>query len=211
MRRLTAVVSFALALTACGGDGTSDPDGDPGTSTSDAPVTTTTTSSAPDDPSTTTSPPVVGRPQTEAFTSDGYPANGTPGFLTAVRTETYDPFARLVFEFDGPVPEFALEYVDRPIVQSPSGQPVDIVGDVMLTVSMTPATGVDLSGDEPVETYTGPERLEIDAEVVNELVQTEDFESHMTWVVGLDEVVPFSFSTLEDPARFVVDIHTSDS
>lgn len=130
--------------------------------------------------------------------------------MTELRVESYEPFARVVFEFQGDAPEYKLEYVDGPVVASPSGNAVEIKGEAFLVLSLTPASGVDLSGDAPEMTYTGPDRVEIDAPPLHELLKTEDFESHMTWVIGVEDELPFSFSTLQDPPRIVVDVHLPD-
>lgn len=204
MRLLTAATAVVLMLTACG-------DGDGGATTTTTSEPSTTTSTVATTPSTTTTaPPIVGDVQVDPYESAEYPGTGSPGYLTEVRTEAYDEFTRIVFEFDAVVPEFKLRYTEAPVVASPSGEPVDIAGDQFLLISLAPASGVDLSGDEPVKTYTGPDRFGIDGAGVHEMVKTEDWESHMTWAVGIEEAVPFSFTTLEQPARVVVDIHTVD-
>lgn len=143
--------------------------------------------------------------------SAGYPGSGPTAFLTDLRTETYDDYTRLVFDFDRSPPEFRIEYGEAPVLASPSGLEVDLEGTAFLSVALAPASGVDLSGEEPVVVYDGPERLTIGSPTITDLVKTEDFESHMTWVLGLDAVVPFSFSTLDDPPRLVIDIHEEGS
>ena len=216
MRALAATAALALALTACAGttDDATTTTADPGATTTVAPTTAPPTTVAPTTTTTTTTttaPPTVGEPQTDAYTSDGYPGSGTPAFLTEVRTETYETFTRVVFEFNGEAaPEFTIEYVDRPVIASPSGNEVELAGDEALTIALAPASGVDLSGDEPVVTYTGADRLDIDSEFVSEMVKTEDFEAHLSWAIGTDDRYPFSFSTLPDPMRVIVDIHTAD-
>lgn len=165
-------------------------------------VTTTTTTTEPP------APPSVGEPRTDAHVSAGYPGAGPTAFLTDLRTETYDDFTRLVFEFDTSTPEFRIEYVEGPVLASPSGIEVDLEGTAFLSVALAPASGVDLSGEKPVVIYDGPERLTMGSATLTDLVKTEDFESHMTWVLGLDaSSVPYSFSTLDDPPRLVIDIH----
>lgn len=76
-----------------------------------------------------------------------------------------------------------------------------------LIVAMAPASGVDLTGSEAVQTYEGPQRFDVQAPKVNELARVEDFESHLTWAAGLDEKLAYSFSILSNPTRLVVDIH----
>lgn len=211
MRALAAVTALALALSACA-------DSTNGATTSAPAVTTTTLAATTTSPpaatttTTTTQPPTVGTPQTDDFTSSDYPGSGPVAFLTEVRTESYSTYTRIVFEFAGDAaPEFTIRQSDQPVLASPSGEPIDLEGSRALLVSLAPASGVDLSGDAPVIIYNGPDRIAIDASAVHEVVKTEDFEAHMSWAVGLDAVLPFSFTTLADPTRLVIDIHTEDS
>lgn len=215
MTRYVTPVALSLVLTACGGAATGDSTTTvaPGTTivepTSTTTVATTSTTTAPT--TTVTAPPMVGTPQTDAYQSDAFPGAGDTAFLTTVRTETYDTFTRIVFEFDGATPEFRIEYLDGEPLASPSGNPLDIEGNAFLSVIMAPAAGVDLSGDEPVVTYEGPDRISIDANAITQLVKSEDFEATLGWVVGLDSERPFSFTTLGDPHRLVIDIEVDTS
>ncbi|MBT8207479.1 MAG: hypothetical protein KJO18_04330, partial [Acidimicrobiia bacterium] len=136
---------------------------------------------------------------------------GETAFLTTVRTETYNTFTRIVFEFDDATPEYRIEYLDGEPLASPSGNPLDIEGNAFLAITMAPAAGVDLSGDEPVVTYEGPDRISIEADDITELVKSEDFEATLGWVVGLESEQPFSFTTLDDPHRLVIDIEVDVS
>lgn len=144
------------------------------------------------------------------YATAAYPGEGTPTYLEAVRTETYHSFTRVIFEFDSVAPEFQIQYVEPPVVASPSGEELNLQGDAALLVSMAPASGVDLTGAAPVIRYTGPDRIELEGDLANEVVAAEDWENHMTWAIGLDEMLPYSFSTLEEPARLVVDLHLAD-
>lgn len=213
IRYIATSLALALTLTGCadGETGSTTATTAPATTTSTA-ATTTTRPAAPTtlDPSTTTAPPTVGEAQTDAFATSAFPGSGAPALLQEVRTETYDSFTRLVYEFETAIPEYRIEYLDGPVRASPSGQEVDLAGSEFLAITMAPAAGVDLSGDQPVVTYEGPDRIEIGAGAISQIqmVKTEDFESHLTWVLGLDRRLPFSFSTLDAPPRVVVDLHS---
>lgn len=195
---------FVVALGACG-DAASEP-----TAAVPRPKDGTTTTT-----STTTSPaipPVVGDPLTGDHVSDGFPGSGAPAYLSDVDYQTYEPFTRIVFEFDGPAPEFAIEYLDGfQLTKRPSDQPVDLAGDKYLVVTMAPASGVDLTGDEAVETYTGPTTIALPSDVVRAMTEIEDFESHLGWAVGLEYRVSYSVTTLTDPTRLVIDLHTRET
>lgn len=179
------------------------------TTSSDTTTATIATTSSTTSTSTTTTIPAVGEPQTEEHQSDGFPGAGETGFLTDIEIATHQGYDRVVFEFDKAAPEFRIRYVEPPIEESPSGQEIDMQGTAFLEITMSPGSAVDLSGDAPEETYDGPDRFEPDeGPPIEEVVKTEDFEHVMAWVIGLDAEHPFSFTTLEDPHRLVVDIHT---
>lgn len=142
------------------------------------------------------SPPII---------SSDYPATGDVSFLTDVRYETHTDFSRVVFEYEAGTPfSYSVEYVDEAIPAS--GQPLDVGGEAILSVTMTPASAVDLSGAEPVETYEGPDRIEGAASPISELVLVEDFESVLTWAIGLEREPDIAVDVLDDPFRLVIDI-----
>ena len=82
-------------------------------------VTTTTASTAPGAtaaPSTTVA---------SGFgTSEVSVAPAKQGLLSAVRAARQDGFDRVVFEFEAAVPGYSVRYVDRPITEDGSGNPV---------------------------------------------------------------------------------------
>jgi len=202
MRRvLTLAVALLLAVGACGGDDETETTG-----TTEASSTTSTT----EDGSTPSSGPDGIDPMDDAGTdpvrSEG-DGEGT-SLLTDVRVARHEGFDRVVFEFDGPVPGFDVEYIEPPITEDGSGDEVDVRGDAFLQVRMEPASGFDLSG-EGEQTYDGPTRLsgeDAGTSVIQEVVRTGDFEAVLAWVVGISDEVDFRVDTLEDPTRIVVDV-----
>lgn len=141
--------------------------------------------------------------------SSDFPGSGEQSLLTEVRFGVHDGFERVVFEFEGGTDlSYLAEYVEEAI--PPSGNPVAVDGEATLQVTMTPASGVDLSGEEPVETYTGSDRIQpASAALVNELVLVEDFEATLRWAIGLPFRSEVAIDTLDDPHRLVVDIAAS--
>ncbi|MDX1748155.1 MAG: hypothetical protein R3324_19650, partial [Halobacteriales archaeon] len=94
------------------------------TTTSESTTTTSESTTTTIEPTTTTTDePVdpVGDPQTEPLVTDGFPGTGEIAFLTDVRLGRHEGFERLVFQFDGAAPEYRIEYVDGPVMESPSG------------------------------------------------------------------------------------------
>lgn len=96
----------------------------------------------------------------------------------------------VTFTFREGTPGFDVQYVEPPITQDGSGEEMQVAGSAFLGVRMEPASGVDLSGEEYEETYTGPERIP-GTGVIAEVVRTGDFEAVLSWVVGLDEERPY--------------------
>ena len=67
---------------------------------------------------------------------------------------------RIAFHFQGDgAPAFRAAYVEPPIVEDGSGNPVEIAGERFVEIRMEPASGADLSGPELVITYPGPHQL----------------------------------------------------
>lgn len=212
---LALAVVLVLALVACGGDGDGD-DRSEGAPTSEASPDAGSTDGAPatdgsgsegtpstsDGGSSTTQPPFPGDEEPKTGEADG---TGTAQ-LVAVRMAPQPGATRFVLEFAGDVqPGYDVRWVDGPITEDGSGNPVGIRGDAFLRVIVQPATGYDLEAGAP--TYTGPPRLPGPAGgTVTQAVRTGDFESVLTWVLGATERAPFTVSALTAPSRLVIDV-----
>jgi len=125
--------------------------------------------------------------------------------VTVGRHEGYD---RVVFQFKDVLPGYRVEYVKPPLRQDGSGNVIKVSGKAFVTVRMEPASGFDLTKNEGELVYTGPRRIsgeQAGTSVIREVVQISDFEAVLMWAVGLEERVDFRVTTLEDPARLVVD------
>jgi hypothetical protein len=106
----------------------------------------------------------------------------------------------VTFSFQDEVPGIAAEYIRPPILEDASGEEIDVEGTAFLHVRMEPASGVDLSGEEYVQTYTGPRRLEGTGGIV-EVVRTGDFEAVLGWVIGVDAERPYLLDVEGSTAR----------
>lgn len=154
---------------------------------------------------TTTALPVVGASTSPVST----PPGGGRGLLRAVRVAGQAGFDRITFEFEGDLPGYEVRYVDPPITEDGSGRTVEIEGDAFLQVRMEPASGVDITGEQVREVYTGSTRIQSDTKVVTEAVRTGDFEALLHWVAGVKGGrAPFKVTTLTGPNRLVIDVVT---
>ena len=176
------------------------------------PATTTTTAAAVTSPTTSTTlaaatpEAAIGPFGTGRRESTGFPSGpGPTALLTRVRVGHHDHFDRVVFTFENRVPGYRVERTEPPIREDASGEEIEVAGDAFVAVRMSPASSVDLGGDELRETYTGPRRLPGPGEVV-EVVRTGDFEALLTWVLGTRHADGFAVGTLTSPPRLVVDV-----
>lgn len=122
--------------------------------------------------------------------------------LISVRSGSHEEYDRMVFEFDGRVPRYTTEYVDRPQYQCGSGNPVWLPGDGWLEISFTPAQAHDDAGNATVQNR----RFDPDGENLREARLICDFEGHVEWIVGMGSPNPYRVMELRQPARLVVDV-----
>jgi hypothetical protein len=128
--------------------------------------------------------------------------------LTNVRVGRHEGFDRVVFEFRNALPGYRVEYVEGPLREDGSGNPVELEGSAYLVVRMEPASGFDLSVPEGELVYVGPRVLsgaEAGAVTVVEVARTGDFEGVLTWAIGVHGRTPFVVTTLDDPDRLAID------
>lgn len=128
-----------------------------------------------------------------------------PGaLLVNVRTGRHEAFDRAVFDFQGGLPGYRIEYVQPPIIEDPSGMPVQISGNAFLRVKFHVASANDPTTGQP--TYSGPTEIFPNLPSLIELEAAGDFEGSLTWVLGLTEEVEFRVIELQDPFRVAIDV-----
>ena len=196
----------ALVFGACNGD---DDDDDETPTTSPAGETATTA------PTTSSGTPAVETPAGTPGQFEGStdpvekpaPANQGPARLTAIRAAAQQGFDRIVFEFAGnTIPGYSVKFVDE-AVNCGSGQDVTaFLGGgtapaAILEVDMRPADAHNEQGQA-----TAPRDLSPGLETIKRAFGTCDFEAVTTYAVALSAEQPFKVSTLNDPARLVIDI-----
>ncbi|HEX2032301.1 MAG TPA: hypothetical protein VHL78_13060 [Actinomycetota bacterium] len=86
------------------------------------------------------------------------------------------------------------------------GAPAEVEGQTFVVVVFS-AFGVDLSGEQPVQIYTGPTELKPGFGTVLELEQLGDFEATVTWAIGLSRKACFVVDARPD--RLVLEFPSS--
>jgi len=123
--------------------------------------------------------------------------------MTEVRSAKHANYDRVVFEFVGSeMPTYHLEYIDKPVHQCGSGNTVPLAGDGWLEVRFSDAQAHDGSGNA---TITDRERSP-NLPIVKDLKITCDFESEVTWVLGVASPNRYRVMELKNPTRLAVDI-----
>jgi hypothetical protein len=140
----------------------------------------------------------------EATTGPGQvePDSDEPLSVVDVRIDTHDGFDRVTFESegDGQLGWF-VQYEEDPVSDG-SGEPIDVRGNIALRVVLTAvALPPDTDADVFLDDLAGPE-----GNIVNEVVNDSIFEGNHTFVIGLDDQVPYRIGRLSDPNRVVVDL-----
>ena len=128
-------------------------------------------------------------------------------WIADVRAAGHAGYDRVVVEFDGEyVPTYRVGYTPTsgPFYDIP-GDVVPVEGTFFLDVWLQGTSRVDMGDDyEPV--YAGPDRVRSDTSVVTEVVEIEDFEANVHWIIGMDTRNSYVVWTLDSPSRLVVDI-----
>lgn len=136
------------------------------------------------------------------------PTGSETALLERIALGRHEGYDRVVFQFRDDLPGYRIAYVQPPLKEDGSGNPVEIEGDAIVMVRMEPASGFDLTTGEGVMVYKGPRRLEglaSGTSVIRELVRTGDFEAVLSWAIGLEERVDFRVTKATSPARLIVD------
>jgi hypothetical protein len=130
-------------------------------------------------------------------------AQSTP-ILVAVRAGSHTGYDRVVFEFEGAVPEHRIGYVDQ-LVEDGTGNPVEVAGAADLEVVFEGANAHEENGSPTVS----PRHFSPGLPAVKEVTQLGDFEAVVSYGIGVDQRRPIEVSTLSSPSRLVIDISTT--
>lgn len=194
LRILALLTAFALGGAACdGGDGETAGS----TTTTEAPVTTTEAVAEAGETCPATS---------ATTTAKESEAGNALRFLADVRVnvETLPCSAAVAFTFEPAPgnPQVGLEaaYATGPFTDV-GGRTVAVEGSAFLRIVFLNGTAVDLSEEEPRETYTGTPAVR-ENPLLAEVVKVSDFEGSSEWVIALGSEHPFEVE--QSPAGVIV-------
>jgi hypothetical protein len=130
---------------------------------------------------------------------------GKTGVANAVTARVAEQigYDRFVLQFDSAVPSYTVKRQATPTFPSgASGQTITLSGTSGVLLNVQSATGAS--------TFTGPtDFTHGEYLVLKEARQTQDFEGHLSWGLGLGKPACMRTFTLTDPARLVVDFATT--
>ena len=203
LHRLLAIGLFGLVVVGCTTPGAS------ASPSQTAAPTQTAAPSASDQPATTDSPEPVPSDELEEFTCDELPihedATVARAQIVDVRMATHDGFDRVVFEFDGGLPEAFLDRAEPPFTQDASGLPIEVEGTSFLQLIMRGGTK---QTEEGTSSYDGPTEFDPGFPTLVALVEGGDFEAQSTWYFGLSSEACVRVLALTDDGapRLVIDV-----
>ena len=123
--------------------------------------------------------------------------------LKDVRSAKHANFDRVVFEFEGAqLPNYRIEYIDKPVRACGSGDVVPFQGDAWLSVLFTGANAHTEAGEPTIKDRTRSPNLTN----VKDLKLICDFEAEVEWVLGVSSPNKYRLLELKNPTRLVVDI-----
>ena len=214
--RQAAVALATLLAAACAGGDAASPSSTARTTAAPSPIAVTASVAATATPagepqvtatsgsrpsaSSTACPPVAGGGATDVKVVD-------------VRVGSHSGYDRITFEFARPeppapadsLPSFSLTRQQR-ITRDGSGDPVAVSGGALYLLVLQGASGVDLSGEQVVETYKGPKEFKPNFPALVELRHAGEFENVLSWGIGLNGPRCARASRLTAPLRLVLDI-----
>jgi hypothetical protein len=136
-------------------------------------------------------------------------ARNIPDFV-GIEVESKDGIDRVTFRFRpaGGVSQPPSHYVKftEQLYTGKEGREANIAGDFYVHVIFG-ARGAEISGEEPVEIFPGPTELTPRFGTVQEVDQIGDFESTITWGIGLSRRACFRMKA--EPDRLVLEFPAS--
>jgi len=141
---------------------------------------------------------------TKPFSRAHGPASES-SYIKIVRAAKNASFDRVVFEFQGPVPNYRIEYLKSRIYENESGRHrIRLPGNVFLQLNF-----FVIPFDDTQEKYTDARNFVPKGNLaMRSLRSVKDetiFEGYYDFLVGMRSKVPFRVTELSNPSRLVID------
>jgi hypothetical protein len=190
---VVASIALAFLLAACSNKGNGSASTPPSSPPSPSPTATTPPPSPPP------SPP-AGFECGASFDGGSGSSNSNPGgpTVTAVRAGGHTGFDRFVLEFDGSIARYTVEPQNSPVFTlDPKGTKVTLAGTAGVLITVKP---------ENWQAYTGPNGIRPGLPFLKQARMVQNFEGTMQWGLGIQGSPCLKVTTLQSPARLVVDV-----
>jgi hypothetical protein len=125
--------------------------------------------------------------------------------LKDVRIGRHEGYDRVVFEFEGGVPGYKVEYVEKPVRDCGSGETREVAGEARLMVRIHPAAAHAEKGGATVK----DRHRRVQQPSLRQIDQVCDHEGHVDWVLGVESRTPYRVLELTGPPRLVVDVRNA--
>jgi hypothetical protein len=119
------------------------------------------------------------------------------GYLTAISAGRHSGYDRMVFTFSEGIPGYTVGYVNQ-VRSDPKGDVVVLLGRAFLRIVFHPSSGY--------QTYTGPSSITPIFPMLLQVRAAGDFESYLSFGIGLNQRAGFRVFTLTRPYRVVIDV-----
>ncbi len=132
-------------------------------------------------------------------------AAGGTATVSNLRVGSHSTFDRVVIDYTGSKPTVRVSLVNS-LYSCGKGDKLTIPGDKIVKIDLTPAQAHNNSGQS---TYSGPGRLStktFNLSTIKGVRMACDFEGHVTFGVGVQNLKSYSVSHLTNPKRVVVDL-----
>ena len=194
MRSLRGLAVLAAVAGLAAGCGSTTPPGASPSPSTQAPKPATTA------PPAGTPAPTSPAPASPAATWPTTTRTAAPrhaGYLTAISVGQHATYDRVVFTFSQGIPGYSVGYVNQ-VLSDAQGDLVALPGQAFLRIVFHPSSGY--------QTYSGPGTITPVFPALLQVRAAGDFESYLSFGVGLSQRAGFRVSTLGQPYRVVVDI-----
>jgi hypothetical protein len=144
-----------------------------------------------------------GQAEWSTSTREAGKAGARASILRGMRVGRNAGFDRLVLDFGSdPVPPYHIEYVDSPVRQCGSGEPVPVAGQGWLQVRLRGTQAHDDAGNATVR----DRQIAATTPVLREVEIVCDFEGEVEVVMGVQTPNPYRVLVVPTPNRLIVDV-----